>query len=349
MNQLTEFLTNPEFVRWVKNPDEELDLYWSNWIKANPSRINDIKLAREIVSGIGFHLKSPSQEIKDEVLNNILSDKVRGQNGDLLFNSPKDDIIHSYLSWFQYKQIYRVASIIILVFGLSFIFHSLWNWSNKAPVEQVVAMLEKSTKQGERLNCKLPDGTIVQLNSNSSIRYPEDFKGESRPVELNGEAFFEVAHNPLKPFRVTSSDLVTTALGTSFNINNKNDVISVALVTGKVEVKNLADKGRNLLKPGQELIYSAESRKTNIGEFNMNSVLAWRDGILVFSENNFEEVIEGLENWYGVSINYEGNPKREWNLSIQFDNASLERVLSRIAYIEKFNYEMNDKTITIKF
>lgn len=351
MNQLTEFLTNPEFVRWVKNPDEELDLYWSNWIKANPSSINDVKLAREIVSGIGFNLKSPTNDIKEEVLNNILSDTGGIEKGHTLTTENKvKSTRNDKLSWFQYKQIYRIASIIVLVFTFSFILNAYLNTTDEPAQEIVVAMVEKATKKGERLNFRLPDGSVVWLNGNSSIRYPENFVGKERPVELNGEAFFEVAHNPEKPFRVTSSDLVTTALGTSFNINNIGDnKVSIALVTGKVEVKNLADDGRNLLKPGQELVFSSKSRKTNIGEFDTKNIIGWKEGVLVFNENNFEEVIDALENWYGVEVSIEGKPTRKWLLSIEFDNASLERVLSRISYIEKFKYEINDENITIKF
>ncbi|WP_215224065.1 FecR family protein [Echinicola shivajiensis] len=345
MRQLTEILSNPEFVRWVKQPDPELDLYWSNWMKANPTQVEDLKMAREIVLGINFEKKSADPAIKDEVLQHVLSAESTSAVASGTFGSGSEGSGISI--WFKSQQGYRVAAIIFLVLTFSFIFS--WFIPQEEADLPVIAMVEKVTKKGERLNFRLPDGSMVWLNSDSKLSYPAQFTNEERALSLKGEAFFEVEHNPEKPFRVTSSNLVTTALGTSFNINNYHEDVKVALLTGKVEVENLDDKSKDLLVPGELLSYSNDTQSTIIEGFDKVNVMDWKEGVLAFNQSDFDEVIESLESWYAVDFEVEGRPARKWDISINFDNASLEQVLLRISYIEKFEYEIKGKSITIKF
>ncbi|GAB3652284.1 FecR domain-containing protein [Echinicola sediminis] len=344
MNQLLEFLTNPEFVRWVKDPDEDLELYWSTWIKANPSKVPNLKMAREIILGIRVEEKRPEFDFKDEVLNNILQEdrvsenKTQGKLSD-------GEFVSKNTQWFG--QYYRVAAIISICVLLAF----LYGTATKLIIPEAInSPIHKVADKGERMTFKLPDGSVVWLNSGSELSYPEQFLGDERRVVLEGEGFFEVAHDPQKPFRVQSSELVTTALGTSFNINNyKKENLQIALITGKVEVENLLTKAKNNLTPGQLLDYSPGSQETIIGPFEVREITGWKKGVLIFKEASFIDVMNSLEKWYGVEIEVLGAPSREWNIDISFENTGLERVLKRMAYIEDFEFEIKGKSVIIKF
>ncbi|MEX2592464.1 MAG: FecR domain-containing protein [Anditalea sp.] len=348
-SQVNEFLTNPEFVRWVRDPDKELEIYWLKWMEAHPDKREDLKLAREIIQGFHFEQKLPDPVAKQEVLANILNSdhNVRKFNGGKV---PPKEAPGSFSYWNRFGQAYKVAAILILAFGLSF----MLNYSNRetAPVEPiaVVNTINKTTAYGEKLNFKLPDGTLVWLNAGSELKYPEEFDAAARIVHLKGEAFFEVEKGANWPFSVISNDLTTTALGTSFNINNEDkDNLSISLVSGKVKVENGLTHENILLLPGQQLQYSEESKKTVVGSFEESRVIGWKSGLLQFTQASFEEVHEELEKWYGVKIKVTGQPDRRWNLTGEYPDQDLEMVLKRISYIEQFEFSIEDKNVQIKF
>lgn len=347
MDDIRELLANTEFVRWVKNPDPELDTYWSKWMDANPSRIKTLKMAREVVLGFQFETKPVKSEFKDEVLREILSHPHENLSVAEFSISNKGNVARKSI-WLRSQQGYRVAAIILLVLTFSWIY-SLTVPNVEPILEEVqIANITKSTREGERLNFRLPDGSTVWLNSNSSLSFPENFTQEERAVSLEGEAFFEISHNPVKPFRVTSSNLITTALGTSFNITTlEAEKVKVALLTGKVKIENRLDESREYLIPGQQLSYSLDENKSIIDRFDPTKVIGWKDGVLAFDHDEFHNVVQSLEKWYGVKISVQGNPARKWDVSINFDNASLEQVLFRLSYIEDFEFDIQGKNVTI--
>lgn len=218
--------------------------------------------------------------------------------------------------------------------------------SNPEP-EWVVAR----NKPGEKSRLLLSDGTLVWLNSESELTYPPNFNGSEREVSLTGEAFFEVAKNPEKPFVVRSGSLKTTALGTSFNVSSfaEEENIVVSLVTGKVKISS--DKGDvYFLEPGYQMNYSkslATASKTN---FNIANVISWKDGILVFNKSTFPEVKKKLERWYAVKIDAIGEPPADFVITGQISpNESLELALENLRYGRHFNYRINGKHVTIDF
>lgn len=349
-SQINEFLTNPEFVRWVRNPDKELEVYWLQWMEAHPEKKDDLKLAREIIMGFQFRQKRPDPDMRRDVLANIL-------NGDSKSNVPgqQDKIIrkkHPFLlgAWNKISQLSKVAAILALAFGLAFLLTYVYQPpSQSTPVAQI-KKIHKTTAYGEKLNFKLPDGSMVWLNAGSEIVYPERLDSLERVVHLTGEAYFEVESDKDWPFRVVSENLITTALGTSFNIKKENDgVMSISLVTGKVKVENGLTDENVLLLPGQQLNYSPQSKKTLIGAFVESRVLGWKNGLLQFHHATFDEVRAELEKWYGVKVQVTGQPPRKWKLTGAYQDQNLEMVLTRISYIEQLDFTINEKNVHIKF
>lgn len=342
---LNEFLANPEFVRWVKDPDKELDIYWGKWMEANPELRGEIKLAREIILGFNFKQQIPESSLKETVLNNILNSSKSPE-----VNEDSEKFFLDSYFWERIDPLYKVAAILVLAFSISFLVNV---FTRQAVISEPVAetiTVRKLTANGEKLNFKLPDGSMVWLNSGSELSYPEEFDSAARVVQLKGEAFFNVDHGHPGPFSVIADNFTTTALGTSFNVNNNTDaLLSISLVSGKVKVENGLTRENILLLPGQQLQYTEGTNKTVVGSFDEKRVTGWMSGILQFSNASFDEVQKELEMWYGVNIEVKGRPSRKWNLTGEYDNQNLYVVLSRISYIEAFKFTIQDKNVQIKF
>jgi ferric-dicitrate binding protein FerR (iron transport regulator) len=161
-----------------------------------------------------------------------------------------------------------------------------------------------STPLGGQYQVILPDNSKVLLNAGSSLRFPTAFAGSSREVEITGEAYFEVAKNKLKPFRVKVNDMSVTVLGTHFNIMAYPDeaAIKTTLLEGAVRI-NMGGQTA-LLSPGQQ----AQARKELkvISGANTEEAVAWKDGLFEFNSADIEMVMRSITRWYNVQIRYEG-------------------------------------------
>ena len=224
-------------------------------------------------------------------------------------------------------------------------------FQNETPQLQADIDFKRTNELGRKSRFMLPDGTKVWLNVGSTVDYTED--ATSRTVTLTGEAFFDVKRDTLRPFQVRSGDLTTTALGTSFNIKcyPEHGSQSVALVTGVVEIGISQDEVQILerLEPGELLQFDKNAEILTKRDFDNLIEFGWREGYLVFSDANYEEVIDRLEKWYGVEIQTSGKPKNNWSYNATFEKESLEEVLRRLSYVEQFEYELNNKYIHLDF
>ena len=211
-----------------------------------------------------------------------------------------------------------------------------------------VTTVAKTTLPGQRNTFRLPAGTQVILNADSEIRYSSNYGESQRNIHLTGEAFFEVAHDPSRPFTVTAHGVATTALGTSFNVRAYEPAVEVALVTGKVRVAK-ADTSRSwVLTPGERLYYPPNAPPQH-GRYDTLQSLAWKDGTLHFSGASLSEVIRRLERWYGVSIELRRPEGQPWNYTGTFVRENLENVLTGISYAQDFDFTINDKQVILTF
>ncbi len=175
------------------------------------------------------------------------------------------------------------------------------------------------------ISLRLNDGSIVWLNSQSSIRYPVAFLGDERQVEITGEAYFEVAKNLTKKFIVASNGLNIEVLGTHFNVNSYNDNknIKVTLLEGSVKI--IKGGGTCILKPGQQAQVAKEIQVLNGA--NIESVMAWKNGFFSFSGTSVEELMNILGRWYNVEIVFNKSiPNRQFGGQIA-KSANLSQVV----------------------
>ncbi|WP_313237002.1 FecR family protein [Sphingobacterium multivorum] len=163
------------------------------------------------------------------------------------------------------------------------------------------------TPNGGEYKIRLPDGTQVWLNAGSKIRYPISFAGSrERTVELSGEAYFEVAHDRTKPFRVRTQSQVIEVLGTHFNVNAypQNGKTISTLAEGSVRVESHGTE--QLLKPGQEAVLN-KGGSLSVRKAELEIALAWRNGLIKFRNTNLRSILDQAARWYDIDVEYRNN------------------------------------------
>ena len=204
---------------------------------------------------------------------------------------------------------------------------------------------EKTTLSGEKLIITLPDGSIVTLNADSKLKYPDQFDDKIREVYLEGEAYFEVHHNITQPFVVHSENISTTVLGTKFDVSaypeEKN--ISVSLLEGKVKVSR-EEKGKVneivVLKPKEQLIYDKENNVSSSEQFDSLEAVGWKDNIYKFENEPLGEMLSQLERAFGVKFKIDDQSVLSQKITIKFEKKSLQTAVEVIKSLTGLDYKI---------
>jgi len=167
------------------------------------------------------------------------------------------------------------------------------------------------TPRGGQYQLTLADGTIVLLNAGSSLKYPTTFTGKERKVELKGEAYFEVAKNKEKPFRVALNGMQVEVLGTHFNVMAYNDENTIETTLLEGSVKLIKDGSSTTLIPNQQGVLNNGASNFRVRVVNTEDVLAWKNGFFKFDHDNIETIMRKIARWYDVDVSYKGNLKRQ--------------------------------------
>ncbi len=209
-----------------------------------------------------------------------------------------------------------------------------------------------STSLGEKTSLILPDGTKVNLNAGSNLRYPSSFTATERKVELSGEAFFDVVRDENCPFIVKTQALSVRVLGTKFNLEAfpEASAINTTLVSGKVILeKELNHKMVSLaeMKPNERVIYQKNDHKISLStEKYIDQYIAWKDGKLVFLNDPIEEVAKKLGLWYNVSVVIQSEELKKLHFTGTFTNETIEKVLTLLSVSSPIDYKINDNTVS---
>ncbi|MBF4484387.1 FecR family protein [Flavobacterium sp. CSZ] len=203
-----------------------------------------------------------------------------------------------------------------------------------------------STPTGGQYNIVLEDGTKVYLNAVSSIKYPTQFNGDQRIVELDGEAYFEVAKNKNKPFIVKSGDQDIEVLGTHFNVHayDNESVVKTTLLEGSVAVSYKNQKA--ILKPGQQSNVSDKFTKITIKQVDTEAAIAWKNGRFKFDNADLKTVMRQLERWYGIKVEYRGDVSDVRFNGGTFMNKNLSEVL-KVLELSNIKFKVEGKTIIV--
>jgi len=313
-----------------------------------------------------------------------IQDQEQYSNGDLMFqkiksrigeNDDTDKQLVALTGMLRISRFWRSIAAALLIGVCVYAFYDHYTVSSKINVAANLGI----TKTPSRVKSKitLSDGTVITLNSETTLKYPAVFDGQTREVYLNGEAFFDVAKDHKHPFIVHAGKMSVRVLGTAFNIKSySNDARSeTTLIRGTIEV-TLADRpsDRIILKPNEKLILNSttvakrsvnndiitapltDSVHTNYALTNLTYLkpndttiveTSWVNNKLVFKDDAFSEIANQMERWYGVKIEFKNERAKGYRFTGVFENETLPQALDAFKRIEAFNYKYKNKTIYI--
>lgn len=208
------------------------------------------------------------------------------------------------------------------------------------------------TRNGGQYRVILPDGTRVWINAASSLRYPVNFVGNERRVELMGEAYFEVAKQKSKTFKVVTANQEVTVLGTHFNINAyPNEGFSkTTLLEGSVRVNRLGAKHSVLIKPGQEASVSANGSATaiEVKAVDPDAAISWKNGYFMFDDESLESILQKVSRWYDVDIVHMDAKSKQLRFSGTISRYSqVSQVLRKLALTESVHFQIDGRKIIV--
>lgn len=185
----------------------------------------------------------------------------------------------------------------------------------------------------------LPDGSLVFLNANTTLTYPDDFKDDIREISLSGEAFFNIKRDETKPFVIHANGSDIKVLGTSFNVRAYNKNVEVNVETGKVQFKNKAKV--TLLVAGEQATFEAEKDTIKKQAILDKNAFAYKTKVFVFENSSLEHIAKVLAEGYQVSISLKNSRIKSCRLTTKFDNETLPNALNIIA--ETLNLTVSSK------
>ena len=193
----------------------------------------------------------------------------------------------------------------------------------------------------------LADGTLVCLNAGSKLRFPVQFSGITRNVELEGEGYFQVARNEKIPFVVNASGVNITVLGTEFNVNTcRKQKVQTVLVKGSVQVEN-GGKREVVLRPGE--LAETVGTQIRVTQVNVRKYTAWREGVFYFEEADLEEIMTELADWYCVQAVFTDQTVRTRKFSGVLERSeTIENVLKKIERTTSVHFTIQQGIIQVK-
>ncbi|MCE5347380.1 MAG: FecR domain-containing protein [Bacteroidales bacterium] len=241
-----------------------------------------------------------------------------------------------------YHRMAKIAAAIIVIFL------SVWTGKEFGDYWQQVQFTEVYSPAGQKTRIILPDSSVVLLNSNSKIRYSQNFNKKNRNVELRGEAYFEVQKDLSRQFIVSTSELDVKVFGTTFNVKDYDDeqVIEVGLLKGQIGID--CDKKEIVkLTPGMVATLNKKDMKLNVGVTDMNLVSAWTRQEMVFEEDSMEDIVRYIERWYGVEIQVAPELLDGDRLTFKVKTETLTELLNLINLLKPIKYHIDGKLVII--
>lgn len=275
---------------------------------------------------------------------NVLS-PIEAQN---LFNRIKHDIKPNTISMPKINWMRVAASVVIFLLSSLSLFLYVDNHETALLGERVVKL---EVGKGERASIVLPDGTIVKLNSETTLSYKQDFGKEERRVSLTGEGFFDVKKNSEKKFIINTEFLDVEVTGTSFNVYayESKDFLEISLIRGSIITSTAKHPFKSLnVSPNEKVIYNkktGEMRK----EYSLNKLeTAWISDMLVFRSESLDKVLKMIGRKYGVTFIIDDKVELNHIYTGVFDKEEIEEVMNILRVHCKFDYRIKDHEIYLE-
>jgi len=243
--------------------------------------------------------------------------------------------------WYYYKNIAAVFLPLLLLVNIYFFSLDI----NITQTDNYTAQSEIVAPTGSRVHFQLPDGSTVWLNGGSSIKYPGNFS-ENRLISLKGEAYFDVEKKD-NPFVVEAKEMSISVLGTKFNVSAYQalEKVEVVLESGKVKLKQTHGAREIEMKPNDKVVIDTESKQINITEVDPLKFTSWKEGKLIFRNDDLKDIKDRLETWYNIEIVIHNQENKDISLRATFIDETLEEVLKLINLSFPIEYEIQERAV----
>ncbi len=228
------------------------------------------------------------------------------------------------------------------------------NYQNKTTTKDLVYN-KLIIPYGKTFAVILSDGTLVHLNSGTTLRFPEKFvQGQNRMVFVDGEAYFKVAKDKKHPFIVNSKEVNIRVTGTEFNVSNydEDQNINTVLAEGAIQMysdkETYNEKKAVKVKPNELAAWDKNSKRLAVSAVDVANYIAWKDGILIFKHMKFKDIIKKMERHFNVKIKNQNQKLNEEVFTARFENSTVEHVLKSFKSLYGINYSIINNEITIK-
>jgi transmembrane sensor len=203
-------------------------------------------------------------------------------------------------------------------------------------------------KGSKVISLMLADGSRVWLNTASSLRYPTAFAGKERKVEITGEAYLEIAHNPNMPFIVSKGSTNIKVLGTHFNVNAYDDESSliVTLLEGSVSVMAAGSGQSKVIKPGDQALVNKNGNIELENSVDLDGVMAWKNGFFSFKGADIKSVMRQVSRWYDVQVVFEKDIPEKFYAEVP-TTTSVSALLNMLEATKAVKFKIEGKTISV--
>jgi len=298
----------------------------SRWENASAKNATFLKVLQEFWDSPGEEKSSDELCVaRDRILTRIQSSEIKAGRKSLIF----------YLTRFAAILLFALCIAALSVYLASESNFHKSNW------------IKVSTEAGQQSKVTLPDGSSVWLNAGSVIQYLPGWK--KRIVSLTGEAYFEVCHLPNLPFVVETDDAKIKVVGTKFNVSHYpgSNITEASLLSGKIVMS--LNKGGNVIDmvPGEKVTYNALNQKVVKIKAKVQNDILWRQGILVFENVSFNDLILKLGRYYAIKFQYDKDAFQDIHYTGTINNLNISKVLDFLSLTIPINYEINNKDVKL--
>ena len=314
------------------NPEK---VFLLDWLKQSEQNRNDFSEIRDL-----WLLSNtiPTDDLETEVALDRLKER-------LLNVVPQK---RNSLPLFSIYKWMRIAAVFLLLFSVGFTFYYIGERTNHG---QSMVISRLMTADGSKGRFVLPDSTVVWLNSNTLLEYPETFSSTSREVHLTGQAYFEVKRNEKVPFKVFAGEMEVEVLGTHFIVENypHRSNLEAVLVEGSVKVSGCKMKNHSVvLTPGQLMCFDKSTGRTDVQAVNTSDYISWIQDELTFDNTELANILVNIEKWYGIEI--ECLPQFAKSIHMSFSirrGESLDEILKAMTLVAPIKYFWRNDVLNI--
>lgn len=236
-------------------------------------------------------------------------------------------------------QLWRNIAAIAAVFILIFAGYLAWPLiGGKHPAEQLTSL---KTSSNQKRQIKLADGSQIWVNAGSELKYPQTFNGKTREVYLSGEAYFDIKHDASRPFLIHSGSVITTVLGTAFDIkeDQHNHTIVVTVTRGKVSVSQ-DNKVLGILTPNQQLSFNVQNQHAEQQQVDASQAIAWQQNDVHFEDLSFAEAATILEKRFNTHIIFSNEKVKKCRFTgTSLGGNRLDQILKVICALNNATYQ----------